>query len=81
MINDFIHSGCRESNPVYTHPMGAYYRYTTARNVACMISLLPASKKLHEILSISFGVSWIHGFPKKEKRVVPAVSNPRTETI
>ncbi len=24
-------SGCRESNPVYTHPMGAYYRYTTAR--------------------------------------------------
>ena len=24
-------SGCRESNPVYIHPMDAYYRYTTAR--------------------------------------------------
>ena len=24
-------SGCRESNPVYKHPMLAYYRYTTAR--------------------------------------------------
>ncbi len=24
-------SGCRESNPVYMHPMHAYYRYTTAR--------------------------------------------------
>ncbi len=24
-------SGRRESNPVYIHPMDAYYRYTTAR--------------------------------------------------
>ncbi len=24
-------SGCRESNPGLTHPMGKYYRYTTAR--------------------------------------------------
>src|SRR3989344_4284211 len=24
-------SGCRESNPVHTHPMRAYYRCTTAR--------------------------------------------------
>ncbi len=26
-----VMSGCRESNPVYTHPKGAYCRYTTAR--------------------------------------------------
>ena len=24
-------SGCRELDPVYIHPMDAYYRYTTAR--------------------------------------------------
>lgn len=28
----FYVSGRRESNPVYIHPMDAYYRYTTARN-------------------------------------------------
>ena len=27
----FFWSGCRELNPVYMHPMHAYYRYTTAR--------------------------------------------------
>lgn len=27
----FYLSGCRESNPDLTHPMGKYYRYTTAR--------------------------------------------------
>ena len=27
----FLWSGCRESNPVYMHPMHAYYHYTTAR--------------------------------------------------
>ena len=26
-------SGCRESNPGLTHPMGKYYRYTTARHL------------------------------------------------
>ncbi len=26
-----LRSGRRESNPVYIHPMDAYYRYTTAR--------------------------------------------------
>ncbi len=29
--NEVEWSGCRESNPVYMHPMHAYYRYTTAR--------------------------------------------------
>ena len=28
----FYWSGCRELNPVYMHPMHAYYRYTTARS-------------------------------------------------
>ena len=28
---EILFSGCRESNPVYTHPKRAYYRYTTAR--------------------------------------------------
>ena len=28
-------SGCRELNPVYIHPMDAYYRYTTARKCCC----------------------------------------------
>lgn len=27
-----IESGCWESNPVYTHPKRAYYRYTTPRS-------------------------------------------------
>ena len=31
----FVHSGCRESNPVYKHPMLAYCRYTTARPARC----------------------------------------------
>jgi len=31
-------SGCRESNSVYTHPMGMYYRYTTARNIILILS-------------------------------------------
>ncbi len=31
-------SGCRELNPVYMHPMHAYYRYTTARTEAKWMS-------------------------------------------
>ena len=30
-LTHVVRSGCRESNPVYIHPMDAYYRYTTAR--------------------------------------------------
>jgi hypothetical protein len=30
-MNFYFLSGRRESNPVYTHPMGAYYRHTSAR--------------------------------------------------
>ena len=33
-------SGCWESNPVYTHPKRAYYRYTTARAYSPNILLL-----------------------------------------
>ncbi|KKT92960.1 MAG: hypothetical protein UW94_C0011G0072 [Parcubacteria group bacterium GW2011_GWA2_45_14] len=29
-------SGCRESNPGYTHPMGTYYLYTTPR-LRCLL--------------------------------------------
>ena len=38
-------SGCRELNPVYMHPMHAYYRYTTARR--------PASFRFMESLDTS----------------------------
>src|SRR3954468_7185094 len=31
LLFTLLMSGCRESNPVYMHPMHAYYRYTTAR--------------------------------------------------
>ncbi len=30
-LTHLVRSGCRESNPIYIHPMDTYYRYTTPR--------------------------------------------------
>ena len=47
-----LFSGCRESNPVYTHPKRAYYRYTTARKKnssprVCTTGILRPDSKHH----------------------------------
>ena len=48
-------SGCRESDPVYMHPMHAYYRYTTAR---------PKSRKS---LVLFFIINILNEIPLKAK--------------
>lgn len=81
-------SGCRELNPVYIHPMDAYYRYTTARLRKNVLAIFPynatISRKNQGVATFSRNIPmqdpsflpYVHAL-----RCVPGIGSRTLETL